>query len=192
MTDELKLQQNTARISPAALVLALVLLGAVVAFIIWHYPHQTAKIEILHTTIYPAHVVFKSPIQQIGGDKVEDDLYVLAKVRVTDNLGLPLFLSDFTATLTTGDGDEFTSSAVDKQDIKTLYSVFPDIKPMVTEPLLLREASIQPKQSAEGLILFRFPVTQDAWKHRKSASLSVAFYHQEPQSVDFPADGVHD
>jgi len=189
MTDELKLQQNTARISPAALVLALVLLGAVVAFIIWHYPHQTARIEILHTSTHPTHVVFSSLIHQIGGDKVEDNLYVVAKVRVTDNLGLPLFLNDFTATLTTADGDEFTSSAVDQRNLETLYSVFPEIKPMVTGPLLLRETTIQPKQSAEGLMLFRFPVTQDAWKHRKSASLSVAFYHQEPQSIDFPADG---
>ena len=42
---------------------------------------------------------------------------------------------------------------------------------------------IDPGQSAQGMVLLHFPVTQDVWDHRRTAILNVDLYHQGQQSV---------
>ena len=97
-------------------------------------------------------------------------------------LHLPLFLKDFTATLTTAEGDEITTSAIEKLDLENVYTSFPGLRPLASEPLL-RETMISPGQSAEGMILLHFPVTKEVWDHRRDAMLNVDLYHQGQQSV---------
>jgi hypothetical protein len=162
--------------------LAFLILGITLALAIRFTPHKTADLDIVHTTIYPAHTVFKGESILVGHDQAQDDLYVLTTLRVTDGLRLPLFLKDFTATLTTGDGQEITTSAVEKNDIANVYASFPALKPLSSEPLL-RETMINPGQSAQGMILLHFPVTQEVWDHRRTAILNVDLYHQGQQGV---------
>ncbi len=106
----------------------------------------------------------------VGSEHAQDDLYVLATLRIEDRLNLPLFLKDFTATLVTADGEEFNTSATEKQDIPALFITFPAIEKLASAPLL-RETLISPGQSAEGMVLLHFPVTQATWNSRKSATL---------------------
>ena len=42
---------------------------------------------------------------------------------------------------------------------------------------------ISPGQSAQGMVLLHFPVTQVVWDHRRSAVLNVDLYHQGQQQV---------
>jgi hypothetical protein len=166
----------------APVLIAFLLLGIVIALLIQLTPHKTADLAIIRTHVFPAHTVFKSDTTLVGSDPSQDDLYVLTTLRIDDRLHLPLFLMDFTATLTTSDGQEITTSATEKDDLATVYTSFPDIKPLATEPLL-RETMIAPGQSAEGMILLHFPVTKAVWDSRRTAVLNVDLYHQGKQGI---------
>ncbi|WP_353073542.1 hypothetical protein [Tunturiibacter gelidiferens] len=180
--SDLKFAQPARSNLLAPVLLAFLILGITLALVMRFTPRRTADLDILHTAIYPAHTVFKGESILVGHDQGQDDLYVLTTLRITDGLRLPLFLKDFTATLTTGDGQEITTSAVEKDDFANLYTTFPALKPLASEPLL-RETMISPGQSAEGMILLHFPVTQAVWDHRRTAILNVDLYHQGQQGV---------
>jgi hypothetical protein len=180
--SDLKFAQPARSNLLAPVLLAFLILGITLALAVRFTPHKTADLDIVHTAVYPAHTVFKGESILVGHDQARDDLYVLTTLRVSDGLRLPLFLKDFTATLTTGDGEEITTSAVEKDDIASVYSAFPALKPLASEPLL-RETMITPGQSVQGMILLHFPVTQDVWDHRRTAVLNVDLYHQGQQGV---------
>src|ERR1700730_8333804 len=166
----------------APVLLAFLILGIVLALLLRFTPHRTADLTIVRTTIYPTHTVFRSDSIIVANQHAEDALYVLTTLRIDDRLHLPLFLKDFTATLTTAEGEEITTSAVEKLDLENVYTSFPALKPLVSEPLL-RDTMISPGQSAEGMILLHFPVTKEVWDHRRNAMLNVDLYHQGEQQV---------
>jgi hypothetical protein len=180
--SDLKFAQPARSNLLAPVLLAFLILGITLALAIRFTPRRTADLDIVHTAVYPAHTVFKGESILVGHDQARDDLYVLTTLRITDGLSLPLFLKDFTATLTTGDGQEITTSAVEKDDIASVYSAFPALKPLASEPLL-RETMINPGQSAQGMVLLHFPVTEQVWDHRRTAVLNVDLYHQGQQGV---------
>ena len=165
--------------------LAIVLLAAATFLVLHFTPHTTADLTITHTAVWQAHTVFKSDTILVKKDKSQDDLYVLTTLRVEDRLRLPLFLKDFTATLTTADGQTVATSAAEHPDLLALYNAFPPLKALATPPLL-RETQIEPGHSAEGMVLFHFPMTEDAWNKRQSATLSIDLYHQASQTVTIP------
>jgi hypothetical protein len=168
----------------APLAIAAVLLIAAAAAILHYIPRRPAELAITHTAVWQAHTVFKSDTILVGRDTTQDDLYILATLRIDDHLHIPIFVKDLTATLTTADGQLLTTSAIEKLDLPTLYQTFPAIKPLSSAPLL-RETTIAPGQSAEGMVILRFPITQDDWNHRQSAALAVDFYHQSSQTIPF-------
>jgi hypothetical protein len=180
--SDLKFAQPARRNLLAPVLLAFLILGIVLALFIRFTPHRTADLTITRTIVVPTHTVFKSDSIVVANQHADDQLYVLTTLRIDDRLHLPLFLKDFTATLTTGGGEEVTTSAVEKQDLENVYTSFPELKSVATEPLL-RETMISPGESAQGMILLHFPVTEEVWVHRRTAVLNVDLYHQGQQSV---------
>jgi hypothetical protein len=180
--SDLKFAQPARRNLLAPVLLAFLILGIVLALVLRFTPHKTADLTITRTTLYPIHTVFKSDTIVVANQHAEDDLYVLTTLRIDDRLHLPLFLKDFTATLTTAEGEEITTSAIEQRDLDNVYTSFPALKPLASEPLL-RDTMISPGQSAEGMILLRFPVTKEVWDHRRTAVLSIDLYHQGEQEV---------
>lgn len=172
----------------APVLIAFVVLGIVLALVLRYTPHRTADLTITKTAIYPAHTVFTTDSILVGKVRTEDDLYVLVNLRIQDRLNLPLFLKDFTATLTTTDDEEFHTSATEKQDFDGLYETFPAVKKLASPPLL-RETLIEPGAAEEGMVLLHFPVTKEVWDRRKSAVLSVDLYHQGPITIVIPDAG---
>lgn len=184
---ELRLAQPAPRNLLAPVLVAFLILGIVIALVVRYTPHRVADLEITHTSVYPSHLVLKSGSIVVGGDQTEDDLYVLTNLRISDRLNLPLFIKDFTATLTTAEGDTLTTSAAEKQDLATIYSTFPAIKPMASQPLL-RDTLVNTGSTAEGMVLLHFPVTMETWNRRRKAVLHVDLYHQGPVSITIPLD----
>ncbi len=172
----------------APVLIAFVVLGIVLALVLRYTPHRTADLTITKTAVYPAHTVFTSDSILVEKERAQDDLYVLVTLRIDDRLNLPLFLKDFTATLTTADGEELHSSATEQQDFDPLYVTFPALKKLSSVPLL-RETLVAPGKSAEGMVLLHFPVTAEVWDHRKSAVLNVDLYHQGPITIVIPNAG---
>ncbi len=185
---DLTFSQPARRNLLAPVLIAFLILGIIIALVVRFTPHRTADLAITRTAVYSAHTVFKTDSIVVDSDRAQDDLYVLTTLRIDDRLNLPLFLKDFTATLITADGQEFHTSATEKQDLPTLYSAFPKLKDLSSSPLL-RETLIDPGHSAEGMILLHFPVSQAVWDSRRSATLSVDFYHQGPLTILIPNAG---
>jgi hypothetical protein len=183
--SDLQFAQPARRNLLVPVLLAFLILGIVLALFLRLIPNHTADLAITHTAVYPAHTVFKSESMVVANQRAEDNLYVLATLRIDDRLHVPLFLKDFTATLTTAEGEEVTSSAVEQHDLDAVYTSFPEVKALATTPLL-RETMINPGNSAEGMVLLRFPVTQDVWDRRRSATLNIELYHQGQQSILIP------
>ncbi len=180
--SDLKFAQPARRNLLVPVLLAFLILGILLALVLRFTPHRTADLTILHTVIYPTHTEFKSDTIVVHNQHAEDDLYVLTTIRIDDRLHLPLFLKDFTATLTTADGEAITTSAVEKPDLENVYTVFPGVRALATEPLL-RETMINPGEFAQGMILLHFPVTQSVWERRRTAILSIDLYHQGQQEI---------
>jgi hypothetical protein len=180
--SQLTFSQPVRRNLLAPVLIAFLLLGIVIALLIRATPHRTAELTITRTVVFPAHTVFKSNTTLVGHDQSQDDLYILTTLRIDDQLRLPLFLKDFTATLTTADGQELTTSATEQQDLDAIYTAFPVLKPLASEPLL-RETMINPGQSAEGMVLLHFPINKAVWDSRRTSVLNVDFYHQGLQAV---------
>ncbi|MDE3105590.1 MAG: hypothetical protein KGK08_10485 [Acidobacteriota bacterium] len=176
------------------LLIAVIVLAIAAAVIFEFNPHATADVAVTHTAVFASHFDLKGDTMLVNSDVAQDDIYVLTTVRITDQLRLPLFLKDFTATLTPTNPDgsaaaPISTSAIEKPDLPNLYVTFPKLKAMVeeqaTEPLY-RESQIDPGKSATGIILLHFPVTQQAWEHRKSAQLTIDLYHQQPITLPIP------
>jgi hypothetical protein len=175
--NDLKFEQHTHRNLIAPVLIAFLVLGIVLTLVIRHTPTQTVDLTITHTAVYPTHTVFKSSSLVVGSDRAEDNLFV--------PLHLPLFLKDFTATLTTADDQKITTSAAEEKTLPNIYTSFPGIKSLASAPLR-REILIAPGTAVEGMVLLEFPITMDVWNHRKSAILNVNLYHGGAFPITIP------
>jgi hypothetical protein len=178
----------------APIVIAIVALVIAGGLVVQFTPHSIADVTVPHTAVYAAHTVFKGETIVVAGDRAQDDLYVVASVHIENRLRLPLFIKDFTATVTPANpdgspGEPITTSAAQKTDLPNLFTTFPAVKTLADEELkapLLRETEIDPGQSADGLLFLHFPLPQKAWDTRKSASISIDTYHQGSIVVTIP------
>jgi hypothetical protein len=177
---------------PISIAVAVLIIAAVAIF--RFTPRTTADVTVTKTAVHSAHLVYKSESTIVGSDRSQDDLYVLVTLHIEDHLHLPLFLKDFTASLTPSNPDgtpaeDLTSSAIEKPEIPNLYLSFPAVKALADQqgsPLLLRETKIDPGQSAEGFLLLHFPASQATWDARKTATVTIDFYHQQPMTIEIP------
>jgi len=173
---------------PAIIAIAVL---AVITLVVAHYynpvPPVAADITLTQPTyLLPEHIVFNSHSIVVGHvDPSEDDIYVVANVRVVNRIKVPLHLNDITVVLTAPDGTQTTADAANKKDLPNLYVTFPALKPHVSDPIL-RGTVLQPGGEASGMVLFTFPITKDVWDNRKSAAISFDFVDQTPVNVLIP------
>lgn len=183
---DLKFNQPARRNLLVPVLISFLILGMAIAIVLRYTPASTAKLTVLHTSIYPTHTVFKADTIVVGRDRSQDDLYVVTTLHMEDRLNLPLFIKDMTGTLQTADGQKIETSAVQKQEFDNLFTSFPALKPLVTSAPLLRDTLIESGKSVEGTVVLHFPVSEEVWNHRRSAALHIALYHQGRVSVTIP------
>ena len=174
---------------PAISVAVLVLITiALIVFLV--NPRETAVVSVLKTQTYSPHTELKpmpGSLHVLGEQAVaEDDLYVGVKVRITDKLRLPLFVTSTTTTLTGPDGNAEQATAVAPVLYPRLEEIFPMLTPMLTNPLNDGD-EISPGQTRDVTILLLFPnTTEEMWHAKKSAVLTIALRNQAPQTVSLP------
>ncbi|HEY5055994.1 MAG TPA: hypothetical protein VII58_07525 [Acidobacteriaceae bacterium] len=167
-------------------VVVITIMAIAFALVYFFLPHRTVDAQVTHVSFLPLHTSYSNGSRVIGRvDASEDDLYVLATVRVHDQLGIPLFIKDLTGAVATQDSTDITTSAVEKNDLASVYEALPSLKSM-SGPPLLREIEIAPGATAEGMVMLHYSLTEAAWKQRKSASITIDFYHQDPITVAIP------
>jgi hypothetical protein len=174
---------------PAVTVAVLVLITiALVVFLV--YPRETAELKVEGVQTYSPHVDLKPQpdTQQLLGPQAvaEDDLYVVAKVRIADKLRLPIFVTSTTVTLTGPDGNAEQATAVAPVLYPRLEEIFPTLTPMLVNPLHDGD-EFDPGDSRDVTVLLLFPnTTEEIWRSKKSAVLTIALRNQAPQTVSLP------
>ncbi|MGC1300688.1 MAG: hypothetical protein WA869_37135 [Alloacidobacterium sp.] len=121
-----------------------------------------------------------------GGMDTYDQLLILAQVQVRNQTNIPLFLHDMWSNLTTSNGDEERSLAAPKNDFRSVFVAYPQTVSLKQEPLL-RDITLQPGQSAQGLVIFHYPMTKDQWDARHGFEAVISFAHQKNLVLPWPA-----
>ena len=166
--------------------IAIAILAAAIGIFFWLTPLHSITVSIPHTATLPTHTVFPTATRIVGmSDPAEDAFYVLATVHIHNNLHIPIFLKDITGSVIAPDQTEITATAIEKTDLPNIYVTFPKLKPLSSAPLY-REITIQPGSDAEGMVVLNFPIDQKTWDGRKSATVTLDFYHQGKFTVEIP------
>ena len=141
----------------AALAIIAILI-AVISFITRPKPKASGTIEEAYAVALP-------------GDNV------LATVRVSYNNigGKPLWIREIRAQLTTADGKQYTDVAANAVDFDRYFRGYPDLRDHSIQPLKV-EAKVVPGEQLRGSAIVSFPVTLDAFNHRKALSILVYPY----------------
>jgi hypothetical protein len=171
-------------------IVAGIVMALVAVALVFLTPRKTAELTILKVEPFAPHTEFKAApgaMHVLGtAPAAEDDLYIVATVRITDKLRLPIFLNGYTAALINPDGTQLNATAIAPRDLARLEETFPALTPMAQHPLD-DKTPIPPGETREGTIVLQFPgLSATAWSGRKSASLTIDLTHQGPQTIDFP------
>lgn len=167
------------------IVLALVALAVTAAIVIHLFPAATVQATHIRTVLLPKDTVFKSQSIVVGMNRTEHVLYIASTISVDNKLRVPITLEDFSLTFTNPDDAQLTAKAVPKADLANLELTYPDLKPLLTNPLAT-DTSIDPAKSAQGTLLFALNIPPSMWDRRKSAVIQISLYHQPPASVTIP------
>ena len=174
-----------------SILIAAVVLAAIAIGVFYFGPHRTAEITIPKTQIYAAHTTSKDTSageMHIVGQlaESENDLYVIATLHLKNNLPVPIYINNVTATYTTPQDTVIDARAPGASDLARIKEIFPALVPMLPNPIPLDDG-IPAKSAVEGTVLLHFPgLTEQTWKERKSTTLTINFVHQSPQTITIP------
>jgi hypothetical protein len=187
-------QPDGNRLLPKLVIAAIVMIviGAAVYLL---NPRETAEITVQKTEIFAPHTEFQqapSSSHLVGtAPEAEDDVYIIATLRIQDKLRLPIFLSSTAATMTKDDGTTLNATVISPLDLPRLEQTFPQVTPLVSAPApppLQFEDAISPGTTRGGTLVLLFPQTSEKqWRARKSATLTVQLAHDAaPINITLP------
>jgi hypothetical protein len=183
---DLSFSQAERRSFTVPALIAVAILAVIGGILFLRTPLRAADLAVTHTVTLPTHTVFPTETKLVGAQEAaEDAFFVLTTVHIHNRLRVPLFINDITGELTAPDGSVLSASAVEKSDLPNVFISFPKLKPLASAPLL-RESSIPAGGDAEGMVMLSFPVAPEVWATRKSAAVTVDFYHQGSFTTEIP------
>jgi hypothetical protein len=189
--DEYLAQATPSSSGPNALTVVLlafaVVAASIGAYVYFGQKPPVATGEIIRLTAVPIHSETQGPAEPglQGQAEVFDEVLLLARVKLHNQSKLPLFLHDMYASLSLPDELERRSLAVNKTDFNRAFVAYPQLQPLKGEPLV-RDITIEPGQTVEGMMLFPYPITGDEYNKKTSLDLNVIFLHQKTLTMPAP------
>ncbi len=172
------------------LVLALLMFAGLGVWFARVYLHPSVTGTVDRVTLYPVHVEYKHDTGLAGSaNQTEDELYVVTDITLHDQSEVPLFLSGFTGSFSMDDGTMMESSVISNSDLPRLMQMYPALKSTINATgatPLLTESTVAKGATAHGYIVLTYNVPQSVWDKRKSADVTVKFYHQDPLTMPLP------
>ncbi len=119
-------------------------------------------------------------IDQVAAVETQDKTSVFVPVHITlRNIGQrTLWIQKITAQLKTDQG-EWSDEPANEVDYQRYFQAYPDLK-QYSMAALQPEQKIPAGAEAQGMILVSFPVTKDAFDHRKSLTVTIQPYDRVP------------
>ena len=171
------------------ILLAVLVLAAVGGWFAKTYVHASVSGSVDRVALFPYHVEYKRGTGMlVGANETQDELYV-AGVSLTDRTVVSLFLKELTGSFIAEDGSLFEAHVIDKNDLPRLMTMFPKLKTTadsIGPPPLMRESSIAKGATGRGYVVLLYNIPQSVWDKRKSAEVSIDFYHQDKLTLPLP------
>jgi hypothetical protein len=146
--------------------------------------------QIVSLEIFPIHSQLRvgEGAQGLqGGMETYDQLLVLAQVKIHNQANIPLFLRDISANLDLSNGSSQRSSAASRNDFQNVFVAYPQLASFKQAPLPY-DLTLQPGQTAEGLVVFHYPITKNEWDGRRSFHAVISFQYQEDLLLPWPPE----
>lgn len=123
------------------------------------------------TPVASANIVKVATADQSGNTMVG------VQVKLDNKIPKQLWIKDISSELETADGKKYTDTAAPAVDVNRYLQAFPPLQEVKSD-LLREELKIPTGTSLTGFSIFSFPVDKDAFDHRKSLTVRIAFYDQ--------------
>jgi hypothetical protein len=170
--------------------IAAIVLGIILgSYLLASKKAPTSSGAITRFQAIPIHTESKSSmgIGQEGmvGNVVEkyDQVVVGVQLNVHNATQKPMYVKGVEAQLVTETGEEKSDQAAPAADYDALFQAYPQLKQNAIAPIRA-ESTIAPGTTQEGMAIFSFPVTKDAWDKRKSLKIAVNLYDHAPLVLD--------
>ena len=166
---------------------------AIAAAAIASYLHFAAKPvvptgQVEQVWVYPIHhesTVGGGKAGMVGVKQPFDQIIVLAKVKVDNPSKIPIYLRDINSVLTLPQNQSVSSAAAGASDFGKVFIAYPETAAQKQAPLL-RESTIAPGASGEGLLVFSYSMTKQQWDSRESLDVIISFVHQADLTLRAP------
>jgi hypothetical protein len=172
------LTRGTSHIVWAAVIAAIVVSIAVVAYAVVTRETPAAAGQVVRTTVHFVHHE-SSGLDAAGNPMPKeafDQVLVFSRIQIRNQSKNPLFMRQIMTNVTLDDGIH-TSYAAIPHDYERLFQANPDLMAVHGTPLPT-DATIQPGQSLEGDIVAAFRLTQAEWDKRKGIDYHVSLQYQ--------------
>jgi hypothetical protein len=179
---------------PKILIAAAVMVVIGVAIFLLN-PTKTAELSVQKVDLFAPHTVMNAAEgggQVVGvAQSAEDDLYVVATLKITDKLRLPIFVDSYEATLVTSSGTTLDGTVVAGPLLPKVGLTFPQLLPLVNPPAatpIKFDDAVQPGETKVGSVVLLFPqASEQVWREKKSATLTLTLSHDAaPLTVALP------
>ncbi|MGC2398341.1 MAG: hypothetical protein WA510_01095 [Acidobacteriaceae bacterium] len=143
---------------------------------------------VLTVNFYPVHTLVNSgggTDGMQGSGEFYDQLLILAKIKVTNQTNIPLFLQDISSAIKLPDGTEQTNVTAGNKDMDRVFQAYPSLSYLRAESIP-RDTTLSPGQSVQGLTIFNYSIAREQWKTLQSAMVVVSFMHQKNLEIPIP------
>jgi hypothetical protein len=161
---------------------------AIAAYVYLGQKPPVASGAVLTVNLHPVHTLVNSgggPDGMQGAGEYYDQLLILAKIKITNQTDIPLFLQDVSSTIKLVDGSEQTNTTASDKDMERVFQAYPALSYLKSDPIR-RDITLSPGQSVQGLVIFNYPITQQQWDSLQSAKVVVSFMHQKNLEIPLP------
>lgn len=134
--------------------------------------------------------VLSVAVYQLPGDPQNAVSYLLPIVDVRNTLGVAIQIQSMTMDVVTNDGNVLHATAAQDSEFTSTLRNYPDLYALQRDSgdvRLQRNVSIDPTYSSHGSLLFRFPLSQDAWQNRRSATITILVKGEQSVVLNVPS-----
>jgi hypothetical protein len=172
------------------IVIAFVAVSIAIGLYVWiEEKPPVARGDILTMNLYPVHTLINNggggDTGMPGNAEYYDQLLILAKVKVTNQTDIPLFMQDISAAIKMPDGSDQVNVTASDKDMDRVFQAYPSLGYLRTASIP-RDTTLTPGQSVQGLAIFNFPITKEQWDTLQTAKVVVSFMHQKNLEVVLP------
>lgn len=142
-------------------------------------------VAVVAFTTRPKPILNASITKIARVDQGDDNTVVAVQMQLENLSDKQIWIRDIDSELQTDDGKKFTNHAAPAGDIKGYLKAVPALREADADPLGA-QLKLPGKASYTGVMVFSYPVDQEAFDKRKSFTVKIALYDQPTQVVKQP------